>query len=80
MGLFIPNRIILTMTNKEALDEIFALGNQELSKRLNAPYFTVAGWRFKHQRGDLSIEKQIEIISKMNFKMQNTIKWKKLQK
>lgn len=68
------------MNNKQALDEIFNLSNPELSKRLDAPYQTVASWRFKHQRGDLSIEKQIEIIGKMNYKMQNTISWKKLAK
>jgi hypothetical protein len=43
---------------------------------LTAPYNTVASWRFKFHRGDLSLEKEIEIISKMNYKLQNTIKWK----
>jgi hypothetical protein len=65
------------MTNKEALNEIFSLDNGTLSKSLTAPYNTVASWRFKFHRGDLSLEKEIEIISKMDFKLQNTIKWKK---
>jgi hypothetical protein len=69
-----------SIDNKKALDEIFELGNMELSKQLKVPYHTVGSWRFKHQRNDLSIEKQIEIISRMNYQMENTISWKKLQK
>jgi hypothetical protein len=68
------------MTNKDALNEIFSLDNGTLSQALTAPYNTVASWRFKHHRGDLSLEKEIEIISKMNFKLQNTIKWKRQAK
>lgn len=68
------------MNTKQAMDELFKLSNPELSKKLKAPYHTVAGWRYKHQRGFLSMEKQIELLSKMNFKMEETIKWKKLEK
>ena len=80
MGVFTSDSNTLIMNNKQALDEIFKLSNPELSKKLKAPYCTVASWRFKHHRGDLSLEKQIEIIQKMNYQMQNTITWKKLQK
>lgn len=68
------------MTTKEAMDELFKLSNPELAQKLKAPYQTVAGWRWKHQRGFLSIEKQIELLQKTNFKMEETIKWKKLAK
>ena len=71
---------MITLDNKNALDQIFDISNGELSVMLKVPYQTVASWRFKHSRNDLSIEKQIEIISKMNYQMENTISWKKLQK
>jgi hypothetical protein len=68
------------MTNKEALDEIFKESNQVLAEKLKVPYNTIGTWKFKHNRGDLSIEKQIEIISKMKYQMKQTILWKKLAK
>jgi hypothetical protein len=68
------------MTTKEAMDELFKLSNPELTQKLKAPYQTVAGWRFKHQRGSLSIEKQIELLQKSNYQLKETLAWKKLQK
>ena len=68
------------MTNREALNEIFKLDNGTLADKLKSPYNTIASWRFKHHRGDLSLEKEIEPISKMNYQLQNTIKWKKIAK
>jgi len=68
------------MTTKEAMDELFKLSNPELAQKLKAPYQTVAGWRFKHQRGFLSMEKQIELLQKSNYQLKETLSWKKLQK
>jgi len=68
------------MTTKEAMDELFRLSNPELTQKLKAPYQTVAGWRFKHQRGFLSMEKQIELLQKSNYQLKETLAWKKLQK
>ena len=68
------------MTNREALNEIFKLDNGTLADKLKSHYNTIASWRFKHHRGDLSLEKEIELISKMNYQLQNTIKWKKIAK
>lgn len=65
------------METQEALYRLFtekSLG--DIAQLTGTPYNTVATWKFKFKNQQLSMEKQIEILTKANFKLINTIRWK----
>lgn len=50
--------------------------NAELVERTGENYNTVAAWRFKFYRDMLSLEKQIEILTKLNYQIKTNLTWK----
>ena len=65
------------MTTNEALNEVFSKSNKELAELLQANYATVTTWKFQFKRNGLSIEKQFEILQKLNYNLTNQISWNK---
>ena len=54
--------------------------NTELVKLTGVNYYTVASWRFKYNCNQLSMEKQIEILTKLNYQPTQNLLWKKQAK
>ena len=53
------------MNTQEALRELFTEHtNRELSEITGENYYTVTSWKFKFKHNQLSMEKQIEILTK----------------
>ena len=65
------------MTTQEALNEVFSKSNKELAEVLKAHYNTVTTWKFQFKRNGLSMEKQFEILQKLNYQLKNQITWNK---
>jgi hypothetical protein len=65
------------MTTYEALNEVFSKSNKELSELLQTNYYTVTTWKFQFKRNGLSMEKQFEILQKLNYNLTNQISWNK---
>jgi transposase len=65
------------MTTQEALNEVFSKSNKELAEVLKAHYNTVTTWKFQFKRNGLSMEKQFEILQKLNYQLKNQISWNK---
>jgi hypothetical protein len=63
------------MTTQEALNEVFSKSNKELAELLQANYATVTTWKFQFKRNGLSMEKQFEILTKLNYQLKNNISW-----
>jgi hypothetical protein len=40
-------------------------------------YYTIATWRFKYKKNELSMEKKIEILTKLDFKVATNLTWQK---
>jgi hypothetical protein len=57
------------MTTYEALNEVFSKSNKELSELLQTNYYTVTTWKFQFKRNGLSMEKQFEILQKLNYNL-----------
>ncbi len=71
------NDTFLIMTTYEALQEVFSKSNKELAEVLKTNYNTVTTWKFQWKRNGLSIEKQFEILQKLNYNLTNQISWNK---
>jgi hypothetical protein len=65
------------MTTHEALTQVFNKSNKELAELLHANYATVTTWKFQFKRNGLSMEKQFEILQKLNYNLTNQISWNK---
>ena len=63
------------MTTHEALTQVFSKSNKELADELNTNYNTVTTWKFQFKRNGLSMEKQFEILTKLNYQLKNKIVW-----
>jgi transposase len=63
------------MTTHEALTQLFNKSNKELAELLHANYATVTTWKFQFKRNGLSMEKQFEILTKLNYQLKNKIVW-----
>lgn len=65
------------METHEALYRLFTENTVgDIAEKTGTNYNTVATWKFKFKNQQLSMEKQIEILTKANFKLINTIRWK----
>jgi hypothetical protein len=65
------------METQEALYRLFTEKTVgAIAEITGTNYNTVATWKFKFKNQQLSMEKQIEILTKANFKLINTIRWK----
>jgi transposase len=65
------------MNTQQALTEVFSKSNQELAELLEANYNTVTTWKYQWKRNGLSMEKQFEILRKLNYQLTNQISWNK---
>jgi transposase len=65
------------MTTTEALSTIFKnYSNDKIAKITGMNYNTVTSWKFNFKRNELSLEKQIEILTKLNYKPITNLTWK----
>lgn len=65
------------MTTTEALSDIFkSYSNDKIAKITGMNYNTVTSWKFNFKRNELSLEKQIEILTKLNYKPITNLTWK----
>ncbi len=61
-----------------ALREIFTYyTNTELVTMMGENYYTIATWRFKYKKNELSMGKKIEILTKLDFKVATNLTWQK---
>jgi hypothetical protein len=65
------------MTTNEAMTEVMQMAASELADKLGIPYNTATSYRYKYRNNMLSLEKQIEILSKLNFKPKTQLTWNK---
>ena len=66
------------MTTSEAIREAFTvLTIEEIREKTKSHYNTVTSWKFKFKHNQLSLEKQIEILTKLNYKINSNLTWKK---
>ena len=56
------------LTLKEATTLIFSQSNTVVSEVTKIPYMTVTSWKYRWNRGLLSVEKQKELVLKFGFK------------
>lgn len=69
------------MDTYEAMHDLLTqFTNTELVKLTGVNYYTVASWRFKFNCNQLSMEKQIEILTKLNYTPTQNLLWKKQAK
>ena len=62
----------------QALWEIFTkYTNTELCDIIGENYYTIATWRYKFKKHELSLEKKIEILTKLNYKVWTNLTWQK---
>jgi hypothetical protein len=56
------------MDTHEAMQDLFATyTNSQLQEMTAENYYTIASWRFKFNCNQLSMEKQISILTKLNY-------------
>jgi hypothetical protein len=61
-----------------ALREIFTkYSNTELEMLMGENYYTISSWKFKFKKHELSMEKKIEILTKLNYKVWTNLTWQK---
>jgi hypothetical protein len=60
------------MDTHEAMQDLFS--SQEMTAE---NYYTIASWRFKFNCNQLSMEKQISILTKLNYQPTQNLLWKK---
>lgn len=68
------------MTTNDAMNEIMSIPVGELADKLGIPYNTATSYRFKYRNNMLSLEKQIEILTKLNYTPKTNLTWNKLRK
>jgi hypothetical protein len=72
---------ICTMDTHEAMQDLFATyTNSQLQEMTAENYYTIASWRFKFNCNQLSMEKQISILTKLNYQPTQNLLWKKQAK
>ena len=65
------------METHEALFDLFTKKtNTEIAESTGVNYYTVATWRYKFKQNQLSVEKQIEILTRTNYKLKSLLLWK----
>jgi hypothetical protein len=65
------------METHEALFDLFTKNtNTQISEATGVNYYTVATWRWKFKQNQLSVEKQIEILTRTNYKLKSLLLWK----
>jgi len=64
------------MTTEEAMVQAMKMSNPDLADATGINYNTVASWKFKYKHNLLSLEKQIEILTRLGFKPQSNLVWK----
>ena len=65
------------MNTHEAMTEIMSLSAAEFAEKMGIPYNTATSYRFKYRNNMLSFEKQIEILTKLNYTIQTNLTWNK---
>lgn len=61
-----------------ALRDLFTqYSNTELSHQMGENYNTIATWRYNFKKQELSIEKKIEILTKLNYRVATNLTWQK---
>lgn len=69
------------MDTHEAMQDLLATyTNSELQELTGDNYYTIASWRFKFNCNQLSMEKQIEILTKLKYQPIQNLLWKKQAK
>ena len=68
------------MTTEDAMNQVLRLPNPILVEKTGVGYNTVASWKFKYKQNSLSLEKQIEILTRLGFEPQSNLQWKKQAK
>lgn len=64
------------MTTEQAMEQVMKLPNPYLSEATGIGYNTVASWKFKFKNNSLSLEKQIEILTRLGYEPQSNLQWK----
>ena len=65
------------METHEALLDLFSKNtNTQIAEATGVNYYTVATWRWKFKQNQLSVEKQIEILTRTNYKLKSLLLWK----
>lgn len=65
------------METHEALLDLFSKNtNTQIAQATGVNYYTVATWRWKFKQNQLSVEKQIEILTRTNYKLKSLLLWK----
>jgi hypothetical protein len=69
------------MDTHEAMQDLFATyTNSQLQEMTAENYYTIASWSFKFNCNQLSMEKQISILTKLNYQPTQNLLWKKQAK
>jgi hypothetical protein len=69
------------MDTHEAMHDLLSnFTNTQLAEMTGVNYNTVASWRFKLNCNQLSMEKQIQILMKLNYQPIQNLLWKKQAK
>ena len=69
------------METHEALFDLFTKNtNTQIAEATGVNYYTVATWRWKFKQNQLSVEKQIEILTRTNYKLKSLLLWKQQAK
>ena len=69
------------MDTHEAMHDLLShYTNTQLVEMTGVNYYTVASWRFKFNCNQLSMEKQIQILMKLNYQPTQNLLWKKQAK
>ena len=69
------------MDTHEAMQDLLnTYTNSELQELTGDNYYTIASWRFKFNCNQLSMEKQIEILTKLKYQPIQNLLWKKTAK
>jgi hypothetical protein len=64
------------MDTEQAMSQVMKLPNPLLSERTGIGYNTVASWKYKYKHNQLTLEKQIEILTRLGYEPQSNLKWK----
>lgn len=65
---------------ESAMDNVFALNNEDLASKLNITYNTIASWRYNYKHNAMSTEKKVEILTKMGYTLKQQSQWRKATK
>jgi hypothetical protein len=69
------------MNTQEALLNLFSTySNKDLSELLGVNYNTLTTYKYNFRNNKLSLEKQIELLSKSNHQLISNLLWKKQAK